>query len=74
MRMVSIVIVALAIIVFLIFLFAAFRVSSFSAKSREAPLETRTTLTVDRCVSCGEIIPEGRMVCSECEIKASRGG
>ena len=24
---------------------------------------------VDRCVCCGEIIPEGRMVCPNCEIK-----
>lgn len=25
----------------------------------------------DKCVSCGEIIPEGRQICPECE--ASRG-
>lgn len=24
----------------------------------------------DRCVCCGEIIPEGRMVCPQCEYKA----
>ena len=24
---------------------------------------------VDRCVCCGEIVPEGRMVCPQCEIK-----
>jgi RNA polymerase subunit RPABC4/transcription elongation factor Spt4 len=23
----------------------------------------------DRCVCCGEIIPEGRMVCPQCESK-----
>ena len=23
----------------------------------------------DRCVCCGEIIPEGRMVCPQCEYK-----
>lgn len=22
---------------------------------------------VDRCVCCGEIVPEGRMVCPQCE-------
>ena len=22
---------------------------------------------IDRCVSCGEIVPEGRMVCPMCE-------
>ena len=24
----------------------------------------------NRCISCGEIIPEGRQVCKECEVKA----
>lgn len=24
---------------------------------------------VDRCVCCGEIVPEGRMVCPQCEFK-----
>lgn len=24
---------------------------------------------VDRCVCCGEIVPEGRMVCPQCEIE-----
>lgn len=24
----------------------------------------------DRCICCGEIIPEGRMVCPQCEAKA----
>ena len=24
----------------------------------------------DRCVMCGEIIPEGRQVCKQCEEKA----
>lgn len=24
----------------------------------------------DRCVCCGEIIPEGRMVCPKCERRA----
>ena len=23
----------------------------------------------DRCVCCGEIVPEGRMVCPQCEIE-----
>lgn len=23
----------------------------------------------DRCVCCGEIVPEGRQVCPQCEIK-----
>lgn len=26
----------------------------------------------DRCVCCGEIIPEGRMVCLQCEWKYRR--
>lgn len=26
--------------------------------------------SVDRCVSCGEVVPEGRMVCPQCEHKA----
>ena len=24
---------------------------------------------VDRCICCGEIVPEGRMVCPQCEIE-----
>ena len=24
---------------------------------------------VDRCVCCGEIVPEGRQVCPQCEIE-----
>ena len=24
----------------------------------------------DRCVCCGEIIPEGRMICIKCELEA----
>lgn len=24
-------------------------------------------MSEDRCVACGEIIPEGRMVCHQCE-------
>ena len=27
----------------------------------------------NRCVCCGEIIPEGRMVCPKCEAKAEDG-
>ena len=27
-------------------------------------------MDVERCVSCGEIIPEGKQVCLSCEIKA----
>mgnify|MGYP003299620216 CR=1 FL=1 len=27
----------------------------------------------NRCVCCGEIIPEGRMVCPQCEAKHLRG-
>ena len=26
-------------------------------------------MSVDRCVCCGEIIPEGRQVCPKCEVK-----
>ena len=29
-------------------------------------------ITVNRCVCCGEIIPEGRMVCPVCESKTMR--
>lgn len=28
------------------------------------------TTDADRCICCGEVIPEGRMVCPECERKA----
>ena len=28
---------------------------------------------VDRCVACGEVIPEGLMVCPLCEAKANQG-
>ncbi len=28
------------------------------------------TTDADRCVCCGEVIPEGRMVCQDCERKA----
>lgn len=27
----------------------------------------------DRCIMCGEIIPEGRMVCPACEAAVLRG-
>lgn len=29
---------------------------------------------VDRCICCGEIIPEGRQVCPNCEVKAAAKG
>lgn len=25
------------------------------------------SMSVDRCVCCGEIVPEGRMICPNCE-------
>lgn len=28
---------------------------------------------VDRCVACGEVIPEGLMVCPLCEAKVNQG-
>lgn len=28
----------------------------------------------NRCVCCGEVIPEGRHVCPSCEIGTDRGG
>lgn len=31
-------------------------------------------MDADRCVSCGEIIPEGRMICLKCEQKEIRLG
>ena len=34
------------------------------------PGEGSRSENVDRCVSCGEIIPEGRWVCPNCERKA----
>lgn len=27
----------------------------------------------DRCIMCGAIVPEGRMVCPDCEAAVSRG-
>ena len=35
-----------------------------------APSEKNKSEKADRCVSCGEIIPEGRWVCPNCERKA----
>lgn len=35
-----------------------------------APSEGSQKENADRCVSCGEIIPEGRWVCPNCERKA----
>ena len=29
-------------------------------------------LNVDRCLSCGEIIPEGRWICRSCELKPTQ--
>ena len=26
---------------------------------------------VDRCLSCGEVIPEGRLICGACELKST---
>ena len=34
------------------------------------PSEESKSEKADRCVSCGEIIPEGRWVCPNCERKA----
>lgn len=28
---------------------------------------------VDRCVCCGEIVPEGRMVCMNCDVREGNG-
>lgn len=30
-------------------------------------------MSEERCVCCGAVIPEGRMVCPECERKAKEG-
>ena len=30
-------------------------------------------MTENRCISCGEIIPEGRAVCPSCETRSNRG-
>ena len=35
-----------------------------------APGEESRKENADRCISCGEIIPEGRWVCPNCERKA----
>lgn len=35
-----------------------------------APSEGSRKENADRCISCGEIIPEGRWVCPNCERKA----
>lgn len=35
-----------------------------------APGEESRRENADRCISCGEIIPEGRWVCPTCERKA----
>lgn len=31
-------------------------------------------MTEDRCVCCGEIIPEGMMVCPNCLVASKEGG
>ena len=28
-------------------------------------------MNVDRCICCGEIIPEGRLICPKCEAEAN---
>ena len=30
-------------------------------------------MSVDRCICCGEIVPEGRMVCWQCEHNIMEG-
>lgn len=31
--------------------------------------ERRTPDNAEHCIACGEIIPEGRQICKDCEIK-----
>jgi RNA polymerase subunit RPABC4/transcription elongation factor Spt4 len=31
------------------------------------------TMNEDRCICCGEIIPEGRMVCPNCLVTVKKG-
>ena len=30
-------------------------------------------MSEERCVCCGKVVPEGRMVCPDCEKKAEEG-
>ena len=52
-------VIAIAILVALLYSVFCYTPSKESQKEND-----------DRCVSCGEIIPEGRWVCPNCERKA----
>lgn len=41
---------------------------------REPPKEKAPTRNEDRCVCCGAIIPEGRLVCIKCQTRDDEGG
>ena len=66
----------------LIFLFASLmEVSSRNSRREEEYIRLHppdpdrkldNDTSADRCVCCGEIIPEGRHVCSSCEQKQNR--
>ena len=44
-----------------------------SSDAWENPLKKIRIATVDRCVMCGEIIPEGQQVCGLCKHKEEDG-
>ena len=44
-----------------------------SSDAWENPLKKIRIATVDRCVMCGEIIPEGQQVCWKCKHKEEDG-
>lgn len=58
------------IAVFLFAIGAAALIVLFYSLFCYAPSEESRKENDDRCVSCGEIIPEGRWVCPNCERKA----
>lgn len=44
---------------------------TFREKMRNIPMERGIDTNVDHCVCCGAVIPEGRQVCPECEMRVA---
>ena len=50
-----------------IFIFSCCVASSRADKNSEVEYRRQIQSNCDRCVCCGEVVPEGRQVCPNCE-------
>ena len=75
MEYIAIVLLAIvAMVVVVAFIMAFCKLNSNLAREEEKALHTHLHVGLDdnRCVCCGEIIPEGRQVCPRCEIREEK--